>query len=112
MRPAVIEHPHRKCKVWFNQVDEFHPSSYGEELYQTMLDLYDGDTEKFPMYAQFGDGGEIPLSYLDTIRRAIRKNIIKFPWQKGDLLILDNVLIGHGRMPFTGARRTLVAMTK
>lgn len=27
------------------------------------------------------------------------------------LLLLDNVLAAHGRMPFTGARRILLAMT-
>jgi alpha-ketoglutarate-dependent taurine dioxygenase len=32
-------------------------------------------------------------------------------WNTGDLLVIDNVLVGHGRRPFTGSRRVLVAMT-
>ena len=34
-----------------------------------------------------------------------------FRWQAGDLLVLDNVLAAHARMPFSGARRVLLAMT-
>ncbi|MGB5927398.1 MAG: TauD/TfdA family dioxygenase, partial [Cyclobacteriaceae bacterium] len=111
VREAIIEHPVHGCKVWFNQADEFHPSSSGVEMYQTMLTLYAGDTSQFPLYAQFGDGTEIPLDYLETIRKVIDDSIVTFPWQKGDLLILDNIMVGHGRKPFTGQRRTLVAMS-
>ncbi len=34
-----------------------------------------------------------------------------FEWRAGDLLVVDNVLAAHGRMPFSGARRVLLAMT-
>ncbi|MFA0963361.1 TauD/TfdA family dioxygenase [Roseivirga sp. BDSF3-8] len=111
VKDAVITHPVHGCKVWFNQADEFHPSSNGVEMYQAMLTLYGGDTSQFPLYAQFGDGTDIPLEYLDTIRKVIDDCIVTFPWQKGDLLLLDNIMVGHGRRPFTGKRRTLVAMS-
>jgi alpha-ketoglutarate-dependent taurine dioxygenase len=32
-------------------------------------------------------------------------------WNAGDLLLIDNVLVGHGRRPFVGDRRVLVAMS-
>jgi alpha-ketoglutarate-dependent taurine dioxygenase len=32
-------------------------------------------------------------------------------WRAGDLLLIDNVLVGHGRRSFTGQRRVLVAMS-
>lgn len=34
-----------------------------------------------------------------------------FGWRAGDLLVADNVLAAHGRMPFSGARRVLLSMT-
>lgn len=33
------------------------------------------------------------------------------PWRAGDLMLIDNVLVAHGRRPFEGARRVLVAMS-
>ncbi|MBD5633245.1 MAG: TauD/TfdA family dioxygenase, partial [Candidatus Eremiobacteraeota bacterium] len=32
------------------------------------------------------------------------------PWQRGDALWIDNMLACHGRSPFRGERRVLVAM--
>ncbi|NJM52790.1 MAG: TauD/TfdA family dioxygenase [Blastocatellia bacterium] len=31
--------------------------------------------------------------------------------EKGDILILDNILTAHGRMPFSGQRKIMLAMT-
>ena len=33
-----------------------------------------------------------------------------FPWRAGDVVMLDNVLVSHGRMPFSGQRKILLAM--
>jgi alpha-ketoglutarate-dependent taurine dioxygenase len=35
---------------------------------------------------------------------------VVFPWQQGDIMMIDNVLAMHGRKPFTGKRTVLVAM--
>ncbi|CAM5231048.1 hypothetical protein SANTM175S_04757 [Streptomyces antimycoticus] len=32
-------------------------------------------------------------------------------WHTGDLLLIDNMLVAHGRRPYTGTRRVLVAMS-
>jgi hypothetical protein len=32
-------------------------------------------------------------------------------WVAGDVLLIDNVLVAHGRRPFEGSRRVLVAMS-
>jgi hypothetical protein len=34
-----------------------------------------------------------------------------FPWQAGDIMVINTMLVAHGREPFTGKRRTLVAMS-
>lgn len=111
-RPAVIEHPVLGEKVWFNQVDEFHPSVNGPEIYEALLAMHDGQVEDFALFAMFGDGSLIPLEYLDAVRKAVADSTVTFRWRAGDLLILDNCRIAHGRNPFTGPRKVLVAMSR
>jgi len=47
---------------------------------------------------------------LDAVREAYRKATVLFSWQPGDLLLLDNMQVAHGRTPYTGNRKILVAM--
>jgi alpha-ketoglutarate-dependent taurine dioxygenase len=37
-------------------------------------------------------------------------NAISFRWERGDVLLLDNYLVAHGRNPYEGPRKILVAM--
>jgi hypothetical protein len=111
VRPAIAEHPLTGEEVWFNQADQFHPSTHPPSIYKSMLALYKGREDLLPQNAQFGDGTAIPVEWLDTIRETTRQNIQTFPWRQGDLLMVDNMLAAHGRMPFKGPRKILVAMT-
>ena len=46
------------------------------------------------------------------LRRLVRHAAIRFPWRKGDILLVDNFLVSHGRDPFKGPRRILVSMAE
>lgn len=105
---AAYVHPFTGEKVWFNQAHLFHVSSLGETQRQSMLDTFTKET--LPRNVYFADGEDIPDEDLHTIREAYRSNLISFPWQEGDLMILDNMLFAHGREPFSGSRRVLVGM--
>lgn len=111
VRPATAVHPGTGEEVWFNQADQFHPTTHPAHVYASMMALYRGREEQFPQNATFGDGSPIPPEYLDTIRELTRRLLVLFRWRRGDLLVVDNVLTAHGRMPFKGPRRILVAMT-
>jgi hypothetical protein len=67
--------------------------------------------EGLPRNVFYGDGAPIENDVVDLIRRLYGDAAISFPWQRGDLLILDNFLVAHGREPFQGQRRILVAMS-
>ena len=106
--PACLQHPITKEWVWFNQAHLFHVSNLDEDIREYLLGEY--GEESLPRNAYFGDGTTIPSDYLDEIRKVIDKEKRKTPWESGDLLLLDNLLYAHGREPFTGDRKILVAM--
>ena len=110
-RKAIIEHPETGEKVWFNQADQFHPTTNTPEVYEALMEIYEDDPHEMPQYACFNDDSEIPMEMLDAIRKTTDENTVKFTWEKGDLLLLDNVLASHGRTPFSGPRKILVAMS-
>jgi alpha-ketoglutarate-dependent taurine dioxygenase len=111
IRPAVAQHPQTGEIVWFNQADQFHPSTHPPDIYAALQGLYGDRTEDLPQNVRFGDGGEIPVESLDAVREAARASMVPVAWQEGDLLMVDNVLVAHGRMPFAGQRKILVAMS-
>jgi hypothetical protein len=47
---------------------------------------------------------------LDEIRKIYQQEAAIFPWQEGDVLMLDNMLAAHGRAPFAGSRKVVVGM--
>ncbi len=109
-RPAVAVHPLTGEAVWFNQADQYHPSTHPAAVYEALIGVYGDDPADLPSYATFGDGTPFPIEMLTTIRQTIAHLTVDFPWHRGDALWLDNMLACHGRRPFSGARRILVSM--
>ncbi|GGH50414.1 hypothetical protein GCM10008014_15510 [Paenibacillus silvae] len=107
---AVENHPVTGETLWFNQAHLFHVSSLPEETRSSLLAVM--KEEDLPRNTYYGDGSPIEIEVLDAIREAYRKAIIVFPWQEGDVLMLDNMLIAHGRNPFVGQRKVVVAMAE
>lgn len=68
--------------------------------------------EDLPLNAYYGDGSQIEDDVLDEIRDAYQQEKVVFTWQEGDILMLDNMLMAHGRTPFVGARKVLFGMAE
>jgi len=52
----------------------------------------------------YGDGTKIPDEDLDHIDELTMKNIVRVPMQKGDVVLVDNYQVMHGRDVFEGER--------
>lgn len=107
---AVAVHPSTGDRVWFNQAHLFHVSNLPQEVRETLLDIV--DEEDLPRNVYYGDGTPIEPEVLDEVRQVLDACAISFPWQEGDVLMLDNMLAAHARSPFTGARKVVVAMAE
>jgi hypothetical protein len=105
--PAFASHPVTGDRVWFNQAHLFHVSSLDPRMRVAMLRLF--KPEDLPRNSYYGDGTEIESETLDEIRAAFA-DAIPVQWQRGDLVLVDNMLAAHGRRPFEGPRKTLVSM--
>lgn len=107
-RPGAINHPETGERIWFNQANLWHLSNVDERHRQQILQRC-GEAN-LPTHAYFGDGSPIADEQLDRVRQVFWDTSVIFPWQQGDVLYLDNYLVAHGRMPYEGSRKILVAM--
>ena len=108
VRPAIARHPRTGEMVWFNHATFFHVSTLEPQIRDGLLAQF--EIEGLPNNTYYGDGSPIEPAVLDELRRAYQQEMVAFPWQQGDLLMLDNMLTSHSRKPFVGPRKILFAM--
>ena len=105
---TVIHHPETREEVLFSQVYYWHLSLHDPATRAAMLATRRED--ECYHATRFEDGTPISDEMVEELRTAIRAEKVEFPWQVGDLLVIDNILGLHGRAPYQGDRRILVAM--
>ncbi len=110
VREPVAHHPRTGVPVWFNHLTFFHVSTLESEVRDMLLSQFEDD--ELPNNTFYGDGSPIEPSVLDELRGAYLSEKVIFPWQEGDIMMLDNMLTAHGREPFVGARQIIVGMAE
>jgi alpha-ketoglutarate-dependent taurine dioxygenase len=105
---AVARHPETGEMSFFNQIQLHHVSCLDAKARDDILRLF--REEDYPRHVSFGDGARIENSVIEMIRDLYQQTAVAFPWMKGDALLLDNMLVAHGRSPFSGERKIVVAM--
>ncbi|MAG33527.1 MAG: hypothetical protein CL908_21835 [Deltaproteobacteria bacterium] len=117
--PAFRRHPRTGEEVWFNQAPVW-CGSMSEELaeYAESGEPLEatgqmGQTDVAALKSldcRYADGAALPTDVMDGIRHSLRELAVSFPWRRGDLLLIDNLRIGHGRTTYTGERLILAAL--
>lgn len=105
---AVVRHPVTGELLWFNQAHLFHASALDDATRSALVQTCGEDA--LPRHACFGDGSPIEADMLACIRDAYARCARSFAWRRGDALLIDNLAVAHGRSPYRGDRRVLVAM--
>ena len=94
--------------MFFNQVQLHHISCLEPAVRESLLSMF--GEKKLPRNVSYGDGSTIEESIIEEMGAVYQQATISFPWQKGDVLMLDNMLTAHGRNPYEGQRKIVVAM--
>jgi alpha-ketoglutarate-dependent taurine dioxygenase len=105
---AVTRHPKTGEKIFFNQVQLHHVYCLDKETRDSMLKIF--KREDLPRHVYYGDGTEIPDSVMEHVGEVYEKCAVRFQWQKGDMISVDNMMVCHARDPHVGDRKICVAM--
>ena len=106
---ATTKNPDFNFKIWFNQAHLFHNSNVDKKS-RKMIENFFGK-HFFSRDAKFGDGSDIPLIFLQKIRKTLENNSYNVSRKERDVLLINNLLVSHGRRKFSGKRKLYVTMT-
>ena len=106
--PGIVKHPKTKEEIFFNQVQIHHIYCVDEDTRDGLRALF--DEQDLPRNVYYGDGSTISDETMQHLGEVFEKICVRFTWQKGDMIMLDNMLVTHARDTFEGARHIVVAM--
>ncbi len=110
LRPAAARHPETGELLWLNHATVLNVFAIEPNLQQMLLKFF--KEKDLPNNTFYGDGSSISKDVIEKLRKAYDAETVAFKWEAGDVLMLDNMLVAHGRRPFSGKRKVVVAMAK
>ncbi|KAJ0075550.1 hypothetical protein Patl1_33973 [Pistacia atlantica] len=96
--PAIKYDKLRQRKIWFN----------------SMVPAYIGwkGKQNDPVKVTFGDGKPLPADIIYDCLKIMEEECVAIPWQKGDVLLIDNLAVLHARRSSNPPRRILASLCK
>lgn len=109
--PATAVHPATGETLFFNQIYGMrqHRVTVGPEKMARMDAAYPNYLDK-PNAAALGNGDPLPEEDFLEMHAEMLRREVAFPWVKGDVMLLDNKLVAHGRHPYDGGERDTQVM--
>ncbi|SOY50671.1 conserved hypothetical protein [Cupriavidus taiwanensis] len=106
----------------FNALEPFvmHPQT-GRRLYRSILHMQPQvehpeqererrQRQKYPTGATLGNGEALTDAERAHIDQLCDQTTYSWPWRDGDVMVLDNLQVWHGRNPYQGTRDVQVAL--
>jgi hypothetical protein len=115
--PATRVHPRTGEELWFNQIHIFDPAAAhawalrdGRFEYASRLETALQTCPHLLDRIEHADGSPLDADDVAHVAEVMVAAETPVPWRSGDLLMLDNMLAGHGRRPYGGQRLVLTAL--
>ncbi|WOT36892.1 TauD/TfdA family dioxygenase [Streptomyces coeruleorubidus] len=107
-RPAVVRHPVSGRHCWFNQIAFLNEWTMAPEVREFLTEEYGPDG--LPFNTRYGNGDPVPPDVVEQINKTYEAHTVRRPWQRGDLMLVDNIRTAHSREAYRGPRNIVVAM--
>jgi hypothetical protein len=105
-RPAVIDAGGGQ-PAWFAQILHWHPSCLDPHTRHGLESALGG---KLPRHCTYGDGSAIAEATVAQLISVSKDREFAVSWHAGDLVLVSNARVAHGRRPYTGPRKIMVAL--
>lgn len=103
--PAFREHPVTKKPIFFNGL----VGRFGTSKDRNALEPpYKGSDGGVYMPTTYENGEVIPREYLEKLLAISRELEFDHQWEEGDLVLIDNYQVSHGRSPWSGGDRVIL----
>ena len=102
IQPALRHADHRPLR---RQIQQFSKDSLGKPL------VGGPGLDELGYATCYGNGSPIEAEVAEKIRCAYGDETVKFRWEAGDVMLLDNMSVSHAREPYKGPRDVVVCMT-
>lgn len=110
VRPMVSNHPGTNENCWFNHCTFFNFATLDPKVQQFLSRSY--SEQEYPNHTFYGDGTSLEPEVIETLIKAYEAEKTTFDWLAGDVLMVDNMMVAHGRESFEGERRVLTGMSE
>lgn len=107
VRDPVLRHPVTGELSWFNHITFFNIATLDERIRESLLSICSIDD--LPHNTYYGDGTPIEASVMEELQRAYMDETVVWKWERGDLIVIDNLLTSHARKSYEGERSIMLA---
>lgn len=109
--PAAVDHPRSGERCWTNSAHLFQANRrvYGWLMW-SMIKLFFLVSRKPMSRCVYADGTPITAREVDQILDTFDRNTVEYKMRAGDVMLVDNIRVMHGRNTFRGPRKLMFAM--